>query len=173
MVQLSHPYMTTGKTIALTMWTFVGKVMSLLFNTLYRFVIAFRPRSKCLFILQLQLPSQWFWNPGKQILSLFPFFPFYLPWSDGTECHNLSFLNVQFFFFFSFISTSWRPITPQYCSGLCHTVTWISHGVTCIPHPDPPSHLPLYPIPLGLPSAPGPCTCLVHLTWAGDLPHPR
>ena len=54
MVQLSHPYMTTGKLIALTIWTFVGKVMSLLFNTLSRFVIAFLPRSKCLLILWLQ-----------------------------------------------------------------------------------------------------------------------
>ena len=49
-VQLSHPYMTTGKTIALTRWTFVGKVMSLLFNMLYRLVITFLPRSKCLLI---------------------------------------------------------------------------------------------------------------------------
>ena len=64
------------------------------------------------------------------------------------------------FFFFSFIFISWRLITLQYFSGFCHTLTWISHGVTCIPHPDPPSHLPLYPIPLGLPSAPGPSTCL-------------
>ena len=46
-------------------------------------------------------------------------------------------------------------------------------GFTCIPHPDPPSHLPLHPIPLGLPSAPGPSTCLMHPTWAGDLFHPR
>ena len=52
-VQLSHPYMTTGKTIALTRWTFVRKVMSLIFNMLYRFVIAFLPRSKCLLISQL------------------------------------------------------------------------------------------------------------------------
>ena len=50
MVQLSHPYMTTGKTIAFTRWTFVGKVRSLLFNTLSGFVIAFLPRSKCLLI---------------------------------------------------------------------------------------------------------------------------
>ena len=50
MVQISHPYMTTGKTLALTTWTFVSKVMFLLFNTLSRFVIAFLPRSKCLFI---------------------------------------------------------------------------------------------------------------------------
>ena len=57
-------------------------------------------------------------------------------------------------FFFSFIFISWRLITLQYCSGLCHTLTWISHGFTCIPHPDPPSHLFLYPVPLSLPSAP-------------------
>ena len=75
--------------------------------------------------------------------------------------------------FFSFIFISWRLITLQYCSGFCHTLTWISHGVTSIPHPDPPSHLPLYPIPLGLPSAPGPSTCLMHPSWAGDLFHPR
>ena len=54
MVQLSHPYLTTGKTIALTRWTFVGKVMSLLFNTLSRFIIAFLPRSKRLLISWLQ-----------------------------------------------------------------------------------------------------------------------
>ena len=56
-VQLSHPYMTTGKTIALTRWTFVGKVMSLLLNMLSRFVITFLPRSKCLLISWLQSPS--------------------------------------------------------------------------------------------------------------------
>ena len=54
MVQLSHPYMTTGKSIALTRWTFVGKVMSLLFNILSRLIIAFLPRSKCLLISWLQ-----------------------------------------------------------------------------------------------------------------------
>ena len=54
MVQLSHLYRTTGKTIALTMWTFVGKVMSLLFNTLFRFVIAFLPRRNHLLVLWLQ-----------------------------------------------------------------------------------------------------------------------
>ena len=57
MVQLSHPYMTTGKTIALTRQTFVGKVMSLLFNMLYSLVIAFPPRSNCLLISWLQSPS--------------------------------------------------------------------------------------------------------------------
>ena len=59
------------------------------------------------------------------------------------------------YMFFSFIFISWRLITLQYCSGFCYTLTWISHGFTCVPHPDPPSHLPLYLIPLGLPSAPG------------------
>ena len=54
MIQLSHVHMTTGKTIALTRWTFVGKVMSLLFNTLSRFVIALLPKSKCLLISWLQ-----------------------------------------------------------------------------------------------------------------------
>ena len=57
MAPLSHPYMTTGKTIALTIWTFVGKVVSLLFNMLSRFVTAFLPRSKCLLISRLQSPS--------------------------------------------------------------------------------------------------------------------
>ena len=60
MVQLSHPYMTTGKTIALTRWTFVGKVMSQLFNMLSRLVIIFLPRSKRLLISWLQSPSAWF-----------------------------------------------------------------------------------------------------------------
>ena len=77
----------------------------------------------------------------------------------------------DFFFIFIFL-ISWRLITLQYCSGFCHTLKWISHGFTCVPHPDPPSHLPLHPIPLGLPSAPGPSTCLMHPTWAGDLFHP-
>ena len=77
------------------------------------------------------------------------------------------------FTYFSFIFISWRLITLQYCSGFCHTLTLLSHGFTCIPHPDPPSHLPLYPIPLGLPSAPGLSTCFMHPTWAGDLFHPR
>ena len=76
-----------------------------------------------------------------------------------------------FCFFFSFIFISWRLITLQYCSGFCHTLTWISHGFTCVPHPNPPSHLPTDPIPLGLPSAPALSTCFMHPTWAGDLFH--
>ena len=65
MVQLSHSYMTTEETIALTRWTFVGKVMSLLFNMLSRFVIVFLPRSKCLLISWLQSPSAVILEPKK------------------------------------------------------------------------------------------------------------
>ena len=64
-IQLSHPYMTTGKTIALTRWTFVGKVMSLLYNMLSRLVITFLPRSKRLLISQLQSPSAVILEPRK------------------------------------------------------------------------------------------------------------
>ena len=92
-VQLSHPYMTTGKTIALTTrWTFVGKVMSLLLNMLSRLVIAFLPRSKCLLISWLQSASA---EPNKIVCYCFHCFPIYLPWNDGTGCHDLRFLNVE------------------------------------------------------------------------------
>ena len=78
-VQLSHPYMTTGKTVALTRWTFVGKGMSLLLNMLSRLVITFLPRSKCLLILWLQSPSAVIWETKKLSQPLFPLFPVYLP----------------------------------------------------------------------------------------------
>ena len=92
----------------------------------------------------------------------------------GSKLGLLHCRQILFFFFLIFyFFLSWRLITLQYCSGFCHTLTWISHGVTCIPHPDPPSPLPLHPIPLGLPSAPGLSTCLMHPAWAGDLFHPR
>ena len=64
-VQLSHPYTTTGKTIALTRWAFVGKVMSLLFNMLSRLVILYLPRSKHLLISWMQSPSAVIWEPKK------------------------------------------------------------------------------------------------------------
>ena len=93
-VQLSHPYMITGKTIALTRWTFVGRVMSLLFNMLSRFVIAFLPRSKHLLISWLQSPSAVILESKKiksvtvSIVSLFP-----MKWWD--QMHDLHFLNVE------------------------------------------------------------------------------
>ena len=79
MVQLSHPYMTTGKTIALTKWTFVSKVMSLVFNMLSRLVIAFLPRSKHLLISWLQSPSAVVLEPQKTVCHCFHCFPIYLP----------------------------------------------------------------------------------------------
>ena len=81
-VQLSHPFVTTGKTIALTWWTFVGKVMSLTFNMLSRLVITFLPRSQRLFISWLQSTSAVIWSPPKVNLSLFPLFPhlFVMKW---------------------------------------------------------------------------------------------
>ena len=80
MVQLSHPYMTTGQTIALTRWTFLSKVVSLLFNMLSRFVIAFLPRSKHLLISWLQsLSTVIFGAQENKICHCFHFFLFYLP----------------------------------------------------------------------------------------------
>ena len=97
MVQLSHPNTTTRKTIALTKWIFVGKVMSLLFNMLSRFVIAFLPRSKHLLISWLQWPSAVILEPKKiKSATVSIFSPICFPWSDGTECHGLSVLNVEF-----------------------------------------------------------------------------
>ena len=92
-VQLSHPYMTSGKTIALTRWTFVGKVMSLLLKMPSRLVITFLPRSKCLLISWLQSPSTVILEPRKIVSHCFPI---YLPWSDGTRCHDFSFLKLSF-----------------------------------------------------------------------------
>ena len=95
-VQLSHPYIPTGKTIALTRQTFVGKVMSLLFNMLSRLVITFLPRSKHLLISWLQSPSAVILEPPKNKVShCFHCFPIYLPWSDGTRCYDLSFLIAE------------------------------------------------------------------------------
>ena len=97
MVQLSYPYLTIGKTIALTIQTFASKVMSLLFNMLSRFVITFLPRSKHLLISWLQSPSTVILEPKKRksvTASTFPLL--YLTYSDGTRCHDLSFLNVEF-----------------------------------------------------------------------------
>ena len=95
-VQLSHPYMTTGKNIALTRWTLVGKVMSLLLNILSRLVITFLLRSKHLLISWLQSPSAVILEPPKiKVWHCFYCFPIYFPWSDGTRCHDLHFLNVE------------------------------------------------------------------------------
>ena len=90
-VQLSHLYMTTGKTIALTRWTFVGKIK------LSMLVITFLPRSKRLLISWLQSLSAVILEPPKNnVCHCFHCFPIYLQWSDGTRWHDLSFLKVEF-----------------------------------------------------------------------------
>ena len=99
-VQLSHPHTTAGKTIAFTRQTFVGKVMSLLFNMLSRLVITFLPRSKCLLISWLQSPSTVILESRKiksvTVSTVSPsIILHHFPWSDGTGCHDLRFLNVE------------------------------------------------------------------------------
>ena len=87
-VQLSHPYLTTGKPIALTRQTLVSKVMSLLLNMLSRLVITFLPRSES--------PSAVILEPlQNKVWHCFHCFPIYLPWSDGTRRHDPNFLNVE------------------------------------------------------------------------------
>ena len=94
-VQLSHPYMTSGKTIALTRWTFVGKVMSLLLNMLSMLVITFLPKSKRLLTSWLQSPSALILEPKKnKVWHCFHCFPIYFPWSDGTRCHMWVYISV-------------------------------------------------------------------------------
>ena len=92
-VQLSHPYRTTGKTIAFSRWTFVGKVMSLLLNMLSKLFITFSPRSKHLLISWLESPTAVIWEPKNKVSHCVRCFPIYIPWSDGTRCHDLSFLD--------------------------------------------------------------------------------
>ena len=95
-IQLSHPYMTTGKTIALTRQTFVGKVMPLLFNMLSRLLITFLPRSKRLFnfMAAITICSD-FGAPRKKVWRCFHCFLICFPRSDGTRCHDLRFLNAE------------------------------------------------------------------------------
>ena len=100
MVQLSYPCTTTGKTIALTRYTFFNKIMSLLFNMLFGFVIAFLPKRKSLLISWLQLPSEVILEPKKinslTISIVSPSFCHEVMGQDGTGCHDLSFMNVEF-----------------------------------------------------------------------------
>ena len=97
LVQLSHPYITTGKIIALTRGTFVGKLMSLLYNMLSRLVITFLPRSKHFLISWLESPTAIcdFGAPQNKVCHCFHCFSTCPPWSDGTGWHDLCFLNVE------------------------------------------------------------------------------
>ena len=98
MVQLSHPYMTNGKTIALTRQTCVGKVLSLLFNMLSGLVVTSLPRSKASFNFMVTvIICSDFGAPQNKVCHCFQCFSTYLPWSDGTRCHGFSFLNVEFY----------------------------------------------------------------------------
>ena len=107
-VQLSHPYMTTGKTIVLTTWTFVGKVMSLLFNTLSRFVIAFLTKSKCLLISWLQSPFAMILEPKKIKPATLSFLP-------PSICHEVMGLDAMILVFsmLSFKPTFHSPFSPS------------------------------------------------------------
>ena len=89
-VQLSHPYMTTGKTIALTRGTFVGKVMSLLFN-MVGYSFSSKQQASFNLMAAITICSDF----GAQKNKVWHCFPIYLPWSDGTRCHDLRFLNVE------------------------------------------------------------------------------
>ena len=92
----TEPLGKPKNTIALTIQTFVGKVMSLLFSILSSFVIVFLSRSKHLLISWVQSPSAVILEPKKIVCHCFHRFPICLPWSDGTRCHDLTFLNVEF-----------------------------------------------------------------------------
>ena len=144
-------------TIALTRRTFVGKVMmSPLFKVLSRLIIAFLPRSKYLVISWLQSPLAVIVEPKKIVCHYFHCFPIYLPWSDGTRYHDLSFLNVEFsasfstlifhfqeealWFFFTFCHKGGVTCTSEFIdispsnldSSLCFIQPSISHDVLCM-----------------------------------------
>ena len=129
--------------------------MSLLLNMLSRLIKTFLPRSKCLLISWLQSPSSVILESRKiKSATLYTVSPCICHEVMGPDVMILVFWMLNFkptfplssftlFFlsFFPFIFISWRLITLQYCSDFCHTLTWISHGFTCIPYPDPPASL--------------------------------
>ena len=132
-VQLKHPSMTTEKPVFTTQ-IFVGKVKCLLFNMLSRLVIAFLPRSKCLLISWLPSTSAVIFRaPKRKVCHCLYFFPIYLPWTDGTRCHDLSFLNVVLSqLFHSPLSSSSRgSLVPLHFLlwGWCHLHIW---GYWCL-----------------------------------------
>ena len=127
-VQLSHPYVTTGKNIALTRQTFVSKVMSLLFNMLSRLVIVFLPRGKHLLISWLQSPTAVILEPKKiKSATVSAVSPSILPWSDGTWNHDFSFLNAEFQANFFTLLFHFHQEVLQFLFAFCH-----KGGVICI-----------------------------------------
>ena len=149
--------MTTGKTITLTIWTFVSRVMSLLFNTLSRFVLAYLPRSKHLLISWLQSPSTVISEPKKRKAVTAPTF-------SPSICHEVMGLDAMiFFFFFAFHSMYLFTYFFYFISfnftilyWFCHISKGSCHRYTCVPHPESSSLLSPHTIPLGHPSAPAP-----------------
>ena len=123
MVQLSHLYMTTGKTIAVTIWTVVGKLMSLCFNTLSRFVS--KSQASFNFTAAITILSD-FGAQESKICYCFHCFPIYLPWSDGTRCHNLIFLMLScksaFSLYFTFIKKLLSFSSPSAISMVLYGV---------------------------------------------------
>ena len=113
-VHLSHSYITTGKTIALTRQTFVGKVMSLLFNMLSRFGHNFSSKEQVSLIAWLQVPSAVILEPKKiKSCPCFHCFPIYLPRSDETRCHDLCVLNVDHKTFIYFLPLHRASLVAQ------------------------------------------------------------
>ena len=144
MAQLSHPYMTTGKTIALARWTFVGKVIYLLFNMLARLIIAFLPRSKKLLISGLQSSSAMIWEPNKiKSVTIFIVSPSICHEVIGPDALIFIFWMLSFKPAFSlssrvFLPSEWRHLHIwSYCCWqsffqLVHHQPSISYDVLCI-----------------------------------------
>ena len=129
-IQLSYPYMTTGKTITLTRWTFFWEVMSLIFNILSRLVIAFLPWIN-------KFSENWFSCSYDNLKE----------WKLLNEfLLSLSFISLFIYYYYYFTILYW----------FCHTLTWIHHRCTWVPNPEWPSHHRPHIISLGHPSAPAP-----------------
>ena len=137
--------MTTGKTIALTRWTFVGKIMSLIFNMLSRLVLAFLPRIKRFLSSWLQSPSTVILEPKKRKCHFFHCFSISLPWSDGTRCHDLSFFSFKP----AFSLSSFTFIKRLFSAGTVCISTFSlcpGYSLTCVKRDDhfmPEGKLPL------------------------------
>ena len=125
------------------------------------FIYLFGCTAKCV--------GSWFHNQGPNLSPLHWRHGVLTTGQPGKSLHSL--LDHFWRFLKKFIYSNCRLITLQYCSGFCHILTWISHGCTCVPHPEPPYPLPPHPslrvIPVHQPWAP----CLMHRTWTGDLFH--
>ena len=126
-VQLSHPFMTTGKTIALTRWTFVSKDISLLFNILSRLVIVFLPRTKWLLISWLQSPSAVIWEPKKiKSITVSIVSPFFCHGVMGPDAMILVFLC------WVFSQLSHSPLSPSWRGSLVPFTFCYNGGIICI-----------------------------------------